>query len=47
MIKQDEEHFGEEKHLLEKLNTSTHQKRWRQAAEYLSKGEVKITDDVC
>lgn len=27
MIKQDEEHFAEEKHLLEKLNISAHQKR--------------------
>lgn len=31
MINQDEEHFTEEKHLLEKLNTSTHQKNWREA----------------
>lgn len=47
MIKQDEEHFTEEKHLLEKLNISTHQKNWREAAEYLGKEEVKITDSVC
>lgn len=46
-IKQDEEHFAEEKHLLEKLNISTHQKKWREATENLVKEEVKNTDNVC
>lgn len=46
MIKQDEESFAEEKHLLEKLNISTHQKKWREATENLVKEGVKITDNV-
>lgn len=47
MIKQDEEYFAEEKHLLEKLNVSTHQKKWREATENLVKEEVKIVENVC
>lgn len=47
MIKQDEEYFAEEKHLLEKLNISTCQKKWREATENLVKKEVKITENVC
>jgi len=47
VIKQDEEHFTEEKHLLEKLNIPTHQKNGRKAAEYLGKEKVKITNNVC
>lgn len=43
MIKQDEKHFTEEKHLPEKLNLSTHKKNWREAAEYSGKEEVRIT----
>lgn len=39
MIKQDEEYFAEEKHLLEKLNISTCQKKWREATENLVKKE--------
>lgn len=47
MIEQDEHYFAEEKHLLDKLNIPTHQKKWREATENLVKGEVKITDNVC
>lgn len=47
MIKQDEEYFAEEKHLLVKRNISTHEKKWRGATENLVKEEVKITDNVC
>lgn len=46
MIKQDEEYFAEEKHLLEELNISTYQK-WREATKNLGKKEVRITDNVC
>lgn len=47
MIKQDEEYFAEEKHLLDKPNIPTHQKKWREATENLVKEDVKITDNVC
>lgn len=47
MIKQDEEYFAGEKHLLEELNISTYQKNWREATKNLGKKEVRITDNVC
>lgn len=47
MIKQHKEYFTEEKHLLDKPNIPTHQKKGREATENLVKEEVKITDNVC
>lgn len=41
-----EEHFAEEKHLLEKPNISV-SKELQKAPEYLGKEEVKVTDNVC